>query len=608
MKYYDIAVINTPNIFTYQSKQNLNTGDVVEIEIKNRIALGYVIKEVKKPDFKCKDIISKISSFSSKKQKIIDFISKYYFSPIGEAAGLFYIMENGKWKMENADGLAENKKRQIEINLTNKQQEALEFLQKEDVGILFGDTGSGKTEIYIKLIEDTIKKGKQVLFLLPEIAITTQMEKRLKIYFGDSLAIWHSKITKKKRNEIIEGIIEGKIKLIAGARSALFLPLENLGLIIVDEAHDDSYKSEQIPKYNAKDLSIYFGKIYNAKVVLGSATPLISDLYKFPHFRLKGTFYNTKKTRFFRPSFDEFTINKIKKTLENQKQVIIFLPTRANFKYMICANCGKAVKCKQCDVAMSVHKSKRALVCHYCNFSMHIPKTCEYCGGDEFINERIGTSEFQERLKSLFPDAVIEKFDRDIITSKSRIDKLLKKFANKEIDILVGTQMLSKGHDYPDVALSIVLDIDFVLNSADFRAGERALALARQVEGRAGRKEDGEVIIQTLNPEFFDRAYEEFFNEEIGLRKELKYPPFSRLIKIEFQDKDKNKAKEKMDKFLKCLGDVKEVVGYGEAPIFKIKNIYRYHVLLKGKNLHKLIYPCINLEEMKIDVDPVNFI
>jgi primosomal protein N' (replication factor Y) len=517
-------------------------------------------------------------------------------------------MEKGKWKMENADGLAENKKRQIEINLTNKQQEALEFLQKEDVGILFGDTGSGKTEIYIKLIEDTIKKGKQVLFLLPEIAITTQMEKRLKIYFGDSLAIWHSKITKKKRNEIIEGIIEGKIKLIAGARSALFLPLENLGLIIVDEAHDDSYKSEQIPKYNAKDLSIYFGKIYNAKVVLGSATPLISDLYKFPHFRLKGTFYNTKKTRFFRPSFDEFTINKIKKTLENQKQVIIFLPTRANFKYMICANCGKAVKCKQCDVAMSVHKSKRALVCHYCNFSMHIPKTCEYCGGDEFINERIGTSEFQERLKSLFPDAVIEKFDRDIITSKSRIDKLLKKFADKEIDILVGTQMLSKGHDYPDVALSIVLDIDFVLNSADFRAGERALALARQVEGRAGRKEDGEVIIQTLNPEFFDRAYEEFFNEEIGLRKELKYPPFSRLIKIEFQDKDKNKAKEKMDKFLKCLGDVKEVVGYGEAPIFKIKNIYRYHVLLKGKNLHKLIYPCINLEEMKIDVDPVNFI
>jgi primosomal protein N' (replication factor Y) len=167
--------------------------------------------------------------------------------------------------------------------------------------------------------------------------------------------------------------------------------------------------------------------------------------------------------------------------------------------------------------------------------------------------------------------------------------------------------MLSKGHDYPDVAMSVVLDIDFVLNSADYKAAERAFALARQVEGRAGRVEDGEVIIQTLNKEFFDRSYEEFYEEEIKLRKELNYPPFSRLIKIEFQDKDKNKAKEKMDKFLECLGDVKEIVGFGEAPIFKIKNIYRYHVVLKGKNLHKLIYPCVN-NDMKIDVDPVNFV
>jgi len=220
----------------------------------------------------------------------------------------------------------------------------------------------------------------------------------------------------------------------------------------------------------------------------------------------------------------------------------------------------------------------------------------------------MGTSEFLEVLKGIFPEAVIEKFDRDVITSKSRVDKLLKKFANKEIDILIGTQMLSKGHDYPDVALSIVLDIDFVLNSADYRAGERAFALARQVEGRAGRKEDGEVIIQTLNPEFFDRSYEEFYEEEIQNRKELGYPPFNRLVKIEFQDKDKIKAKEKMDRFLRCIGNRPEIVGSGEAPIFKIKNIYRYQVLLKGKNLHKIIYPCVDINEMKVDVDPVSFV
>ncbi len=604
MNYYETAILNTPNIFTYQSDKKLNPGDVVEIEVRNRKVLGYVLKEVEKPEFECKNILSKLCSFSEKKQKIIDFISKYYFAPVGEAAGLFYEwrMENGEWRIINNSEIRTN------IELTNKQKEALEFLKQNDVSILFGDTGSGKTEIYIKLIEETLNNGKQVLFLLPEIAITSQMEKRLRKYFGSSLAVWHSKVTKKKKEEILRGIAEGKITIVAGARSALFLPFEKPGLIIVDEEHDDSYKSEQIPKYNAKDLAVYFGKIYNAKVVLGSATPLVNDLYKFPHFRLKGTFFNTKKTRYFRSSFDEFTINKIKNTIENKKQVIIFLPTRANFKYMICAKCGKAVKCKHCDVAMSVHKHKRALICHYCNFAMHIPQFCEYCGSGEFINERIGTSELKEKLEEIFRNAVIEKFDRDIITSKSRIDKLLKKFSNKEIDILVGTQMLSKGHDYPDVALSIVLDIDFVLNFADYRAGERAFALARQVEGRAGRKEDGEVIIQTLNPEFFNRTYEEFYEEEIQNRKNLGYPPFSRLIKIEFQDKDKHKAKEKMDKFLKCLGNRAEIVGSGEAPIFKIKNIYRYQVLLKGKNLHKLIYPCVNLSEMKIDVDPVSFV
>ena len=614
--YYEIALFSTPNIFTYHSDISLKKGDIVEVPIKSKSALGLVVKETNKPSFETKPVIKKISSFSNKKIQVIEFISKYYLCSIGEAAGLFQIREEeaGKWEEERTEKEVSSSKFQIrsnniktDIQLSHKQKEALEFLKNRDIGILFGDTGSGKTEIYIKLIEETINLGKEVVFLLPEIAITSQMEKRLKKHFGDLIEIWHSKITKNKKEKILSGINEGKIKIIAGARSALFLPFENIGLIIVDEEHDDSYKSETTPKYNAKDLAIVFGKTYGAKVVLGSATPLVSDLYKFPHFRLKGTFFNTSKKRYFTESFNEFILQKIKNTLEEKKQVIVFIPTRANFKYMICGNCGKSVKCPYCDVAMSVHKEKRALVCHYCNFTSRIPKSCEYCGSDEFLNERIGTSELKERLEEVFPDAVIEKFDRDIITSKSRIDKVLKKFANKEIDILVGTQMLSKGHDYPDVKLAVVLDIDFLLNSADYRAGERAFSLARQVEGRAGRKEDGEVIIQTLNPEFFDRSYEEFYDEEINLRKELLYPPFVRMAKIEFSDKIKEKAYLKMQKFIKCLGDREEIVGYGEAPIFKLKNRYRYQVLLKGKNLQKLIFPCID-KDMKTDIDPVNFI
>ncbi len=597
--YYEIALLNTPNIFTYHSEIKLKKGDIVEVPIKSKTTLGIVVKESDKPSFKTKPIISKISSFGEKKFQIIEFISKYYLCAIGEATGLFYISDSSK----------QNEKINIktEIKLSNKQQEALNFLKSKDVSILFGDTGSGKTEIYIKLIEETINKGKEVIFLLPEIAITSQMERRLKKHFGDLIEIWHSKITKKKKESILKKISEGKIKIIAGARSALFLPFENIGLIIVDEEHDDSYKSEMTPKYNAKDLSIVFGKTYNAKVVLGSATPLVADLYKFPYFRLKGTFFNTTKKRYFVDSFNNFIIDKIKTTLDAKKQVIIFIPTRANFKYMICSSCGKAVKCPYCDVAMSVHKDKRAIKCHYCNYTTRIPQKCEYCGSEEFLNERIGTSELKEKLNELFPDAVVEKFDRDIITSKSRIDKLLKRFSNKEIDILVGTQMLSKGHDYPDVKLAVVLDIDFLLNSADYRAGERAFALARQVEGRAGRKEDGEVIIQTLNPEFFDRDYEDFYKEEIELRKELNYPPFSRMAKIEFSDKIKEKAYLKMKKFLECLGEKEEIIGFGEAPIFKLKNKYRYQVLLKGKNLQRLIYPCID-KDMKIDIDPLNFI
>jgi primosomal protein N' (replication factor Y) len=257
---------------------------------------------------------------------------------------------------------------------------------------------------------------------------------------------------------------------------------------------------------------------------------------------------------------------------------------------------------------MSLHKDKRALVCHYCNFTSRIPNVCPNCGSDEFLNERKGTSEIAEELKELFPNAKIEKFDRDIITSKSRIDKILKRFENREIDILVGTQMLSKGHDYPDVALSIIMDIDFVLNTPDYRARERAFALSKQVEGRAGRKEDGEVIIITQNKDFFDRTYEEFFEEEIEFRKSLSYPPFSRLAKVEFSDKKIEIAKRNLDEFINCIGVKEELIGFGEAPIFKLKNRYRYFALFKGKNLHKIIYPCIDLTKAKVDMDPVNFI
>ena len=406
MRYYEVAILNTPSIFTYQSKDEFKKGDVVLVELRNKIVKGLILKEVDKPNFECKDIKEKIYSFSEEYIKIIEFISFYYFTSIGESAGLFYIPKEIK-----------NKKNEVVIKessniLSEKQQKALEFLKKEDVSILFGDTGSGKTEIYIKLIEETIKNNRSALFLLPEIAITSQIEKRIAKYFD--VGVWHSKITKKQREDLLKKIASNELKVVIGARSALFLPFKDLGLIIVDEEHDDSYKSEQTPKYNAKDLAIYFAKVLNAKVVLGSATPLVSDLYKFKHFRLKGTFFNTKKIRYFSNGMDEFVIGKINEKLQKNKQVIVFVPTRANFKYLICSNCGYAIRCKYCDVAMSLHKDKNAMVCHYCNYTMQIPSFCPECLSSNFKTQRKGTSEVVDELKEIFKDAIIEKFDRDV--------------------------------------------------------------------------------------------------------------------------------------------------------------------------------------------------
>ena len=595
--YFECAIIGTSQIFTYQTSLKISLFDIVLVTLKNREKKAIIIQEVNKPFFKTLPILKLVYSPTEKEIKFIKFISYYYFSTISETIPLFYFQKNRELKQIET--------LKTEIQLSEKQKEAYHFCEKNQISILFGDTGSGKTEIYIKLIENILNQNKTAIFLLPEIAITSQIEKRLKYFFGDYLAIWHSKITISKKNKILESIKNGEVRVIVGARSALFLPLENLGIIIVDEFHDDSYKSQSIPTYNAKDLAIYKGKLYNSKVILGSATPLISDIYKHPYFRLKGNFYKSNNKLSFVRRFEEI-LPKIDNTLQQNHQIIIFIPTRANFKYMICGECGETIKCPYCDVAMSIHTKQRVLKCHYCNYVSKILEKCPNCNSTTFINERVGSSEIVEILTQLFPNKKIEKFDRDIITSKTKLDKILKQFQKREIDILVGTQMIAKGHDY-DVKLAIILDIDFVLNMADYRARERALSLAIQVSGRAGRRENGEVIIQTLQPQFFQQTYDEFIEEELMFRKELNYPPFSRLAKLEFSDKKANIAENEMFKVKNCLEKNIEILGYGVSPISKISNKFRYQILVKGVNFHKIIWSC-KTKKTKVDMDVVSFI
>ncbi len=468
----------------------------------------------------------------------------------------------------------------------------------------------------MKLFEKMINEGKSSIFLMPEISLTPQMQKRLKNHFGDSVEIWHSKITKKKKEKILEGIYSGDVKIVAGARSSLFLPLENIGLIVVDEEHDDSYKASNRPRYSARDMALYMGQILGANVLLGSATPSLSSYHKFAHFRLRGTFFEGSKNIEFVDDSEDINqriYEELKLTLDQDHQAIVFLPTRANYKYLTCKSCGKFIECPFCSVGMSIHKQRNALRCHYCNFVERIPNECPKCGSKTLKSNRIGTAQVTEELSEMFFEKSIQKFDRDEITTESKLKKALKSFNDKEIDVLVGTQMLSKGHDYHNVKLVVVLGIDTILAGADFRARERALSLLLQIAGRTGRKGEGRVIVQSNNREFFEhylRDYELFLKDELPYRENL-YPPYKKLMKFLIAHKDIKRAKEILEAVQERLVDTKgvEVIGFGEAPINKIAGKFRFQVLLRStstKALLELAAKC-KMSSVEIDIDPVSF-
>jgi len=394
--------------------------------------------------------------------------------------------------------------------------------------------------------------------LRPEISLRRQMTKRLQSYFGERLGVWHSKISPKKKREILAKFKAGEIRLIAGARSALFLPFSDLGLIVVDEEHDDSYKSAAAPRLNARDAAIFVGKKLGIRVVLGSATPALSTYAKQPHFRLRGTYFSSAKRFIFDESETGLSpkiLTEIGRSLEAGKQAVVFLPTRANYKYMVCENCGQIVRCPFCAVGMSYHADAAALKCHYCGFSTFYRASCENCGGEVMQARKIGTGELAAQLAARFPSARIAKFDRDEITTQRKLEALLNNFNAHKIDILVGTQMLSKGHDYHGVDLAVIMGIDEHLSYPDFRAREKTLALAMQVAGRAGRSGQGRVVIQTRQSGFFRdyiENYDDFLRDEAEFREGL-YPPYMRLLRVLISHKNEKAASEIMNVALDLL-------------------------------------------------------
>jgi primosomal protein N' (replication factor Y) len=615
LNYYEIALLKSPlKPLTYQSSKDIKIGTKVEISLRNRkkVLFGVVIQKLTKPKFKCSDIVEVLDFYyDTLMLETSKFIALYYVCSLGEALSL-YTAFNHKISYRNTNIIYDT-----EIILSKQQTKAYEFIGQNKSSLLFANTGSGKTEIYIQCIKDILDKNKQALLLMPEISLTPQMKDRLEVIFGTKVAIWHSKIQKKKKEDILNKLLSGEIKIIAGARSSLFLPYNDLGLIIVDEEHDESYKSDAKPRLNVKDLCLYMSKKYDIKLILGSATPSISSYSKVPYFRLSQTYHRTQKHISFDESnlsINNTVISKIQNTLNAKKQVIVFLPTRANFKYQICSSCNKSIECPFCSVSLSLHKQNKALMCHYCNYTQAIPNQCPSCKTGIIKNFRLGTAEAEEILQNYFSQHIVKRFDTNTVNTTTKLKKILKEFNENKIDVLVGTQMLSKGHDYHNVTLAVILGIDSVLNMSSYKTREKTLSLTLQIAGRSGRNGFGEVLIQSKNKDFLEKYltqndYEDFLKEELVLRSDI-YPPNIRLAKVIFSHTNALIAKKELDFYIQKASSITsiELVGFKECSVFKIANKYRYELLLRSKDINAMLnfLHSINCAFASIDMDTLH--
>ena len=560
-------------------------------------------------------------------------------------------------KQPGSEG-AQNSKLGIPAQQLNTETNSLP-LQGEDMAngtnhpeiLLHGVTASGKTEVYFKLIDDTIKAGKNVLFLAPEIALASQLTKRLAKKFGtEDVAIWHSSISDGERYDVWQKLYKNEIKILAGARSAVFAPLKNIGLIIIDEEHESAYKqTTPAPRYDARVVARKLAEFHNCPLLLGSATPDISTYYRAVNtgnlFELKKRYNDAKVPPVLVINMQEYgraayksVISKpmqieIKETLEQGKQVILLINRRGFSTYTQCQACGHVIECPNCAIPMIWHAKDQMLKCHYCNHVERFPDVCPECGSDAFKNSGTGTQKIEQYIKDLFPENNVERIDSDILVRKGEHIRLLEKFQRGDIDILVGTQMIAKGLDNPNVTLVGVISADASFNLPDFRASERGFQLLTQVAGRAGRGEfAGKVLFQTYNPDFYalesakSQNYGEFYETEIAAREEFDYPPFSQIIRLILSSQNGFRAEKSAQEIAMrlCLMVEKfgiserlEVLGPSPCVIERLNSQYRFQILIKnkmGEKGHRFVSSFLNKITMPkdirlaIDVDPLDIL
>ena len=613
------------------------------------------------------DEIKKFNDYMKKRKEVtIATLKKNFSSKIVEKAINEKVISIEKKVILNSKiSKGEKKKSEIaekEIILNDEQQKAVDTIKnsKNQIFLLKGITGSGKTEIYINLIKESLKQGFGSIFLVPEISLTVQMIQRLEEEFHNEVAILHSKLTDKEKREEWTFIRNGEKKIVIGARSAIFAPIQNLKYIIVDEEHENTYKQENNPRYHVKNVAIKRAFLQNdnlekdetvkskkIKVILGSATPSFESYYQAQQgdielVELTKRYKNAKLPKFevidlneTAENFSEKLLDKISQTLQKNEQVILILNRKAFSNLLKCKDCGNIPTCPNCSISLNYYKYDNRLKCHYCGYEKRFNNTCDECGGHKMRQIGAGTEKIEEELAGLFPSARIVRVDSESIKTKQNYEKVYNDFKNHKYDIMLGTQIIAKGLHFSNVTLVGVINADIILNFPDFRASEKTFQLLTQASGRAGRGEkDGEVIIQTFNEEndvikkTIESDYEGYYKNEMIMRKMLNYPPFGRIVILVISAAEENLVKEKAqilrEEIIRNVSTVMELTSNDfisdafKSPIYKINGKYRYQIFFKferGKilKIKKIIKKCVGkFREMEkkvrvtIDVDPVN--
>ncbi|MFW5995787.1 MAG: primosomal protein N' [Halanaerobiaceae bacterium] len=543
----------------------------------------------------------------------------------------------------------------IELKPTPDQKQVMEQIsaaaaeERDDVFLLHGVTGSGKTEVYLQMIAEVVEAGRGAVVLVPEISLTPVMVRRFYSRLGETVAVLHSRLSPGEKYDEWKRLKDGKAQIAIGARSAIFAPVRNPGLFVIDEEHETTYKQNNPPCYHARRVAVERGRLHSAPVILGSATPSLESYFYARHNKFNFNYLSLPERIHSRPLppvevvdmreelkkgntsiFSRPLKRAVRGALDQGEQVLLFLNRRGYSSFVLCRECGKTIKCTRCDISLTLHSSDNRLHCHYCGFSRSQPESCPHCGSQYIRDFGIGTEKIEESVCGEFPRATVERMDVDTTGKKGSHRRILRRLEEGDIDILVGTQMIAKGHDYPGISVVGVISADTIINLPEFRAAERTFQLLTQVAGRTGRGEkSGRVLVQTYTPDHYsiqaarDHNYGEFYNCEIKLRRQLNYPPFTRMINIIIRGEKENKVEKKarqLGKFIKKYSHLAcEVCGPSPAPLSRIKGRFRWQIILKFRQssscnqmLEKINSQFISKNrgqiDIKIDVNPVQML